>query len=113
MNIDRKTICLSAVLGVLIFAGCSSTNDKRNQFKQSRDFHIGRDINTVSMPFPDQIVLLDEGKVAYYYSFFNSHAGKECRLIYIVADKSYRILSWEYLGSKEACYQTLKLGTPW
>lgn len=110
---NNYRLLLYVFLGAVFLTGCLSTEGARQQFRQVHDFRIGSYIENIPLPVPNGIVYIQNDLAEYSYVFFNAQENSDCIFTYVVDVNSGKVLEWKYQGVSEACYQTLKLGTPW
>lgn len=103
-----KTVLITFIILFLTsIIGCVSIEKRRLIFIDERNFDIGRVVFDVPLPEPIDIIKIDEAKSKYLYKFEDSG----CQWIYIVDNKSKRIISWEFISDPDFCYIEFK--GPW
>ena len=107
-------IKIAAILFMMMgVSGCSSVDGARQHFTEARDYDVGRNIKVINLPKASHIVAVGKDYSEYHYTFHNPEAEAECAWIYVVDRDTDEIVSWKYVTSSKACFNSVRLGTPW
>ena len=101
MKIALMMLC---ILFFTFILGCVPLEKRKRLFVEERNRDIGKAVDNVVVPDPDDIIKIDEEKSKYFYQFKNSG----CQWIYIVDNKNKKIISWEFISDPDLCFLTFR-----
>lgn len=92
---------------------CNSIDHARQNFKEARNYDVGRKIGDVPLAEPVRMVPSDNGYTEYHYAFYNPETKSDCSWVYLIDEDPNTVKSWRYTGDPEACFESVWLGNPW
>ena len=103
-----------ALLVVLLFVGCNTTDKAQKSFKSSLDWCVSykKPISVCSDGILEKEVTENEG-YSYHYRYAGSkHTDMRCKWVVYTNDRKI-VKGWKYVSDSRYCYRKFSWAAPW